>query len=54
MQKNKIAAALLAFGGSTLALAADIEEITITGGRLEETIPQDLARYGNQVEIITA
>jgi vitamin B12 transporter len=54
MKKNKIAAALLAFGGSTLALAADIEEITITGGRLEETIPQDLARYGNQVEIITA
>lgn len=58
MHKNKLAVACLALGSSigssTLALAADIEEITITGGRLEETIPQDLARYGNQVEIITA
>ena len=37
-----------------LAMAADIEEILITGNRLEETIPQDLARYGNRVEVITA
>lgn len=35
-------------------LAADIEEITITGNRLEETIPQDLARYGNRVEVVTS
>ena len=34
--------------------AADIEEIVIVGNRLEETIPQDLARYGNRVEVITA
>ena len=34
--------------------AAEIEEIVITGDRLEETIPQDLARYGNRVEVITA
>jgi len=37
-----------------LAGAAEIEEIVITGNRLEETIPQDLARYGNRVEVITA
>ncbi|HMB72717.1 MAG TPA: TonB-dependent receptor [Gammaproteobacteria bacterium] len=30
-----------------------IEEITIVGARIEETIPQDLSRYGNRVEIIT-
>lgn len=36
------------------ATAADIEEIVIVGNRLEETIPQDLARYGNRVEVITA
>ena len=36
------------------ASAAEIEEIVITGNRLEETIPQDLARYGNRVEVITA
>lgn len=34
--------------------AAEIEEIVITGNRLEETIPQDLARYGNRVEVITS
>src|SRR5690606_20326232 len=34
--------------------ASDIEEITITSTRLEETIPLDLSRYGNQVEVITA
>ena len=34
--------------------AAEIEEIVITGARIEETIPQDLSRYGNRVEIITA
>jgi hypothetical protein len=36
------------------AQAAEIEEIVILGNRLEETIPQDLARYGNRVEVITA
>jgi len=38
----------------TPALAAEIEEIVIIGNRLEETIPQDLARYGNRVEVITS
>ena len=36
------------------AQAAEIEEIVILRNRLEETIPQDLARYGNRVEVITA
>jgi vitamin B12 transporter len=44
----------VAMAGNAQAQTRDIEEITIIGGRLEETIPQDLARYGNQVEIITA
>ncbi len=39
---------------SGLASAADIEEVVVTGARMEESIPQDLARYGNQVEVITA
>ena len=38
----------------TPALAAEIEEIVIIGNRLEETIPQELARYGNRVEVITS
>jgi vitamin B12 transporter len=38
----------------TPAQAAEIEEIVIIGNRLEETIPQDLARYGNRVEVITS
>jgi len=53
-----ISAVLAATAGQAvftpLAGAAEIEEIVITGNRLEETIPQDLARYGNRVEVITA
>ena len=50
-------AILLALGTVGLlqtAQAASIEEIVVTGGRIEESIPQELARYGNQVEVITA
>ena len=36
------------------ASAAEIEEIIITGARIEESIPQDLSRYGSRVEVITA
>jgi len=36
------------------SLAAEIEEIIITGSSIEETIPQELSRYGNRVEVITA
>lgn len=34
--------------------AAEVEEIIVTSASLEETIPLDLSRYGNRVEIITA
>lgn len=34
--------------------AAEIEEIVINGSRMEESIPQDLSRYGSRVEVITA
>jgi outer membrane cobalamin receptor len=56
-QKNPpraLGLALLAALCSTGAAAAEIEEITVTSGRIEESIPQDLARYGNQLEVITA
>lgn len=36
------------------AVTAEIEEIVITGARIEESIPQDLSRYGSRVEVITA
>ena len=39
---------------SQTSLAAGIEEILVSSQRLEETIPQDLSRYGNRVEIVTA
>lgn len=54
--KPRLAAALAAsasFCFTPAALAAGIEEIVITSGRIEETIPLDLARYGNRVEVIT-
>jgi outer membrane cobalamin receptor len=56
MRRSQLRTAIgLAFSGiATAAPAANIEEIVVTGDRLEETIPQDLARYGNQVEVITA
>jgi vitamin B12 transporter len=36
------------------ALAQELEEIIVYGTQIEETIPQDLSRYGNRVEIITS
>jgi outer membrane cobalamin receptor len=51
----KMAVSLISLqAASGTVLAADIEEIVVEGQRLEETIPLDLSRYGNQVEIITA
>ena len=46
------AIALLAFGQNSPA--AEVQEILVTSQRLEETIPQDLSRYGNRIEIVTA
>lgn len=57
-QLSLVIASALVSGGQLAAVpaasAADIEEIVIIGNQLEETIPQDLARYGNRVEVITA
>ena len=36
------------------APAQDVEEIVVWGTQIEETIPQDLSRYGYRVELITA
>jgi hypothetical protein len=30
------------------------EELFVIGQRLEETIPQDLAQFGNRLEVLTA
>jgi vitamin B12 transporter len=37
-----------------MLIAAEVEEILVSSQRLEETIPLDLSRYGNRVEIVTA
>ena len=36
------------------ATAQDVEEIVVFGTGIEETIPLDLSRYGNRVEVISA
>lgn len=46
------AVALGTLSGTTLG--ADIEEILVSSQRLEESIPQDLSRYGSRVEVISA
>lgn len=53
--RTKLALAIGVLQGfSGIAGAQEIEEVVVSGTRLEETIPLDLSRYGNQVEIITA
>lgn len=53
--RSRLAVAIFVLQGiSASAVAQQIEEIVVSGTRLEETIPMDLSRYGNQVEIITA
>jgi outer membrane cobalamin receptor len=58
MQQSRHSRAIVAIITAGVAVshvqAAAIEEIVVSGGRIEETIPQELARYGNQVEVITA
>ena len=51
---SRLALLPLAIGLITAVQAAEVEEIVVTGNNLEETIPLDLSRYGNRVEIITA
>lgn len=52
--RKTLAAAIAVTALTGLAQAAEIEEIVVSSQRLEESIPQDLSRYGNRVEIITA
>ncbi len=54
-RSRKCTSVLAAIAVPALAQAQSqqIEEITIVGARVEESIPQDLSRYGNRVEIIT-
>jgi len=48
-----LAAALAASGfGIHPAMAQDADEVVVTGERLEETIPQELERFGNRLEIV--
>ena len=57
MRHTKLALAVAALSAGTAVVpvqAAEIEEVIITSNRLEESLTQDLARYGNQVETITA
>ncbi len=53
-----LAGAVIAhFSGSQFAAAQDAagpEELTVFGQRLEESIPLDLERFGNRVEVITS
>lgn len=39
---------------AVLAQESELEEIVVYGTGIEETIPQDLSRYGNRVEVLTA
>ncbi|MDE0002531.1 MAG: TonB-dependent receptor [Rhodospirillaceae bacterium] len=50
------AAAVLSVHSPVTAMAqeSELEEIVVYGTGIEETIPLDLSRYGNRVEVITA
>ncbi|MEX2132343.1 MAG: TonB-dependent receptor, partial [Pseudohongiellaceae bacterium] len=49
-----LTAPICLWSSSVLGQVTEIEEIIVTTDSLEETIPLDLNRYGNRVEIITA
>jgi outer membrane cobalamin receptor len=36
------------------AADAELEQVTVTANRLEEEIPQELAKYGTRVDVITS
>ena len=46
--------AFLCASATTAAQTNEIDEILVLEKRIEETIPLDLSRYGNRLEIITA
>ncbi|WP_296455622.1 TonB-dependent receptor [Phenylobacterium sp.] len=39
--------------GLAHAAAAEVDELVVTGARLEETLPQELSRYGSDLEVVT-
>jgi outer membrane cobalamin receptor len=39
---------------AAVAAETDLEQVTVTANRLEEEIPQELAKYGTRVDVITA
>jgi outer membrane cobalamin receptor len=39
---------------AAIAADTDLEQVTVTANRLEEEIPQELAKYGTRVDVITA
>ena len=39
---------------TAVAAETDLEQVTVTANRLEEEIPQELAKYGTRVDVITA
>lgn len=58
MRMNSVAALLAACAASALATGAaaadaEVDELVVRGARLDETLPQDLARYGSDLAVIT-
>ena len=49
-----LAATFTSLFGVGTVMAQEVEEIVVSGRSLEETVPLDLARYGNRIEIVTA
>jgi outer membrane cobalamin receptor len=44
----------MAMIGTVYADATELEQVTVTAQRLEEELPQELAKYGTRLDIITA
>lgn len=44
----------MAMFGSAQADTPELEQVTVTAQRLEEELPQELAKYGTRLDIITA
>jgi vitamin B12 transporter len=49
-----LSAALGVMAAEAHAADADVEQVVVTAARLEETLPQDLERYGGDLETISA
>lgn len=49
-----LGAALAAWGTAAMAADSEVAELVVAGARLDETLPQDLSRYGSDLEVISA